>query len=165
MSLKQGLPPVVGRDTRLLMLGSLPGDASLAARQYYGHPRNLFWRLMETVLDEPLEALSYDDRLVRLAARGVGLWDVVGRAHRPGSLDASMRAIAANDLDAFTRALPQLQAVAFNGGTAARIGMKALAAREDLALIALPSSSPAYAGMPFAEKAQRWAALKPFVPA
>jgi hypoxanthine-DNA glycosylase len=164
VSVKQGLPPVAGPETRLLILGSLPGDASLAMRQYYGHPRNQFWRLMGAVLEEPLEASGYDERLARLASRGIGLWDVVARAHRPGSLDAAMSEIAANELDAFTRTLPKLQAVAFNGGAAARIGIGQLAGREDLALVALPSSSPAHAGMTFEAKAARWAALSPFVP-
>ncbi len=164
MNLKQGLPAVAGPDTRLLILGSLPGDASLALRQYYGHPRNLFWRLMGGVLDEPLEAMGYAERLARLLARGVGLWDVVARARRPGSLDAALRDVDANDLHAFVAGLPRLRAVAFNGGAAARIGGAALAdASVPLSLIPLPSSSPAYAGMPFAAKAERWATLKRYI--
>lgn len=163
MSLKQGLPPIAGPGTRLLILGSLPGDVSLARAQYYGHPQNQFWPLVGGVFGEPLQTMDYEARLARLAARGVGLWDVVAQAHRPGSLDAAMSGIAANDLDAFTQGLPRLQAVGFNGGKAATIGLQRLAEREDLALIPLPSSSPAYAGMPFAAKAERWAALKPYV--
>ena len=164
MSLKQGLPALAGPETRLLILGSHPGDASLARRQYYGHPRNLFWRLMETVLDETLEPLAYEVRIARLAARRVGLWDVIGRARRQGSLDAALREIDANDLVSFVSGLPRLEAVGFNGGASARIGGAALAGEADrLALIPLPSSSPAYAGLSFAAKAERWAALRRFV--
>ncbi|HWW27731.1 MAG TPA: DNA-deoxyinosine glycosylase, partial [Caulobacter sp.] len=73
---KSGFPPVVDAHTHVLILGSLPGEASLAAKQYYGNPRNAFWRLMEGVLDAPLIALAYEARLAALLARGVGLWDV-----------------------------------------------------------------------------------------
>ena len=163
MGLKTGLPPRAGAGTRLLILGSLPGDVSLALRQYYGHPQNQFWRLMGAVLGEPLDSCGYDERLVRLASRGVGLWDVVARARRPGSLDAAMSEIDANELDAFTRSLPELRAIAFNGGAAARIGRRQLAGREDLVMIGLPSSSPAYAAMTFEAKLVRWASLRPFV--
>jgi len=161
--LKQGLPAVAGPDTRLLILGSLPGEVSLARRQYYGHPQNQFWRLMGEVLDEPLAPLAYEDRLARLAARGVGLWDVVARARRQGSLDAALREAEANDLEAFVGGLPQLRAVGFNGGVSARIGQAALAGQAGrLALIPLPSSSPAFAGMSFAAKAERWKTLTRF---
>jgi hypoxanthine-DNA glycosylase len=158
---KYGLPPVVRADARLLVLGSLPGEASLKAARYYAHPRNQFWRLMEVVTGEPLEALDYEERLERLTARRIALWDVIHAARRAGSLDADMREIEARDLADFTRGLPELRAVAFNGGTAARLGRKALAGSH-LAMVDLPSSSPAYT-LPFAEKARRWAALAAFL--
>jgi hypoxanthine-DNA glycosylase len=164
VSLKQGLAPVVGPAARLLVLGSLPGDASLSLQRYYGHLRNLFWRLMGEVMDEPLEAAAYEARLDRLAARGVGLWDVVAHARRPGSLDAAMREVGANDLVRFVQGLPEVRAVGFNGGTAAKIGATALAPLAGrLELIALPSSSPAFAAMSYPEKVRRWSALKPYV--
>lgn len=155
---KRGFPPVVDEKTRVLILGSLPGDASLAAGQYYGHPRNAFWRLMEGVIDAPLVALPYAQRLNALLAHGVGLWDVIAEAHRPGSLDAAIRDPAANDLVALTSALPALRRVAFNGGTAAKLGARLIGDR--VATLALPSSSPAYAARTFAEKAAAWAALR-----
>src|SRR5688572_7989456 len=95
---KSCLPPVVDQCTRLLILGSLPGDASLAAERYYAHPQNQFWRLLGGALGEPLAKLAYPARLERLAARGVGLWDVVASAVRPGSLDGALRSVAANPL-------------------------------------------------------------------
>jgi len=156
---KAGFDPVVDANTRLLILGSLPGDASLRAGQYYGHPRNAFWRLIGGVIGRDLAALSYEDRLAALRAAGVGLWDVIASAERPGSLDAAIRAPEAADLRGLVGALPALRAVAFNGGKAAKLGRAVLADRsEGVALIDLPSSSPAHA-RPFEEKAAAWAAL------
>jgi hypoxanthine-DNA glycosylase len=161
MTRKLGLPPIVRVDARLLVLGSLPGVASLAAARYYAHPRNQFWRLMAAATGEPLERLPYDGRLEQLVARGVALWDVIHAARRNGSLDQYMREIEARDLAGFVADLPQLRAVAFNGGTAARLGRKALAG-SSLLLLDLPSSSPAYT-LPFADKARQWSALGAFL--
>jgi len=155
---KAGFAPVVDAATRVLILGSLPGEASLAARQYYGHPRNAFWRLMEGVLDTALVALAYEDRLAALLARRVGLWDVIAEAERPGSLDAAIRDPAANDLLALIDALPALRLVAFNGGTAAKLGGRLIGDR--LPTLALPSSSPAHAAKSFEQKATAWGALR-----
>ncbi len=158
---KRSFPPVVDQNTRVLILGSLPGEASLAATQYYAHPRNAFWRLLETVLDQPLVALPYEDRLTALQRRGVGLWDVVAEAERRGSLDAAILNPSANDLLALVETLPALRAVAFNGGTSAKLGSRLLAPAADrLELIALPSSSPAHAARSFAQKAEAWGVLK-----
>ena len=154
---KHGLPPVVCRDARVLILGSLPGEASLAARRYYAHPQNQFWRLLEAVLGEPFASLGYAERLQRMAERRIALWDVIHAAQRPGSLDQKLSAIETRDLPAFVAGLPNLRGVAFNGGTAARIGRRALAGTA-LILVDLPSSSPAYT-LPFADKAARWSAL------
>jgi hypoxanthine-DNA glycosylase len=155
---KASFPAVVDERTRVLILGSLPGDASLAIAQYYGHPRNAFWRLLEGVLETPLVALAYQDRLAALLARGVGLWDVIAQADRRGSLDADIQDPTANDLVALIQTLPALRAVAFNGGTAAKLGGKLLAGR--LPTLALPSSSPAHAARSFEEKAALWRALR-----
>ena len=158
---KSCLPPVVTDEVRLLILGSLPGEASLAAERYYAHPRNQFWRLLETVLGEPLDALAYEERLRSLLRRGVGLWDTIASAERKGSLDGAMRSIARNPLPQLISRLPRLEAIGFNGGTAARIGRRELGATA-LQLIDLPSSSPALT-VPFDEKARRWVALRPFL--
>ena len=157
MTRKSGFPPIVGADTRVLILGSLPGEASLAVQQYYGNPRNAFWRLMEGVLGAPLVSLAYEERLSALLARRVGLWDVIAEAERPGSLDAAIRDPAANDLTALIDTLPNLRAVAFNGGTAARLGGRLIGDR--IATLALPSSSPAHAARSFEDKALAWKAI------
>lgn len=156
--MKRGFAPVVDRNTRLLILGSLPGDASLKAQRYYAHPQNQFWRLLGAAVGEELAGLEYEARLERLAARRIALWDVVGEARRRGSLDGAIREATANPLAEFVATHPQLRAVAFNGQTASRLGRLALAGIEGPTLIDLPSSSPAYT-LPFAWKAERWAEL------
>jgi hypoxanthine-DNA glycosylase len=155
---KRSFPPVVDRRTRLLVLGSLPGEESLARRQYYGNPRNHFWRLIGAVTGADLVLLPYEARLEALLAAGIGLWDTVGAATRRGSLDAAIRDHSANDLAALAATLPELRAVGFNGGKSAALGRPQLAARPDLALIPLPSSSPAYT-RPFEEKLAAWKRL------
>jgi hypoxanthine-DNA glycosylase len=158
-----GFAPVVDAETRLLILGSLPGEASLKAAQYYAHPRNGFWPLIGGVLDDPLAALPYPDRLERLKARGVGLWDVIASAERSGSLDAAIKSPEAADLRGLALSLPELRAVAFNGGLAAKLGRRILADLAGLALIDLPSSSPAHA-ISLSAKAETWAILGEFLP-
>ncbi len=163
MSLKRSFPPVVDARTRLLICGSLPGDRSLAAGRYYANPQNQFWRLLSPVVEVELQPLDYDARLAALLDAGIGLWDVVASATRPGSTDAAIRDHEANDLAALVSRLPQLRAVAFNGGTAARIGMRQL---HDIdrghALIALPSSSPLHT-IGLAAKQPAWSDLQRYL--
>lgn len=160
--LKRSFPAVVDARTRLLLLGSLPGEESLARRQYYANPRNHFWRLMEAVLGTALLTLPYEARLEALLAGNVGLWDTVGAATRRGSLDGKIKGESANDLHSLVAALPNLRAVAFNGGKAAAVGMPQLAKKDRLALVLLPSSSPAYT-LPFEEKLALWIKLKDYL--
>ena len=153
-----GFAPVVDTETRLLILGSLPGDASLKAAQYYAHPRNAFWPLIGGVLGEDLLALRYEQRLDRLKARGVGLWDVIASAERSGSLDAAIRSPEAADLRGLIGGLPRLRAVAFNGKLAAKLGRRIIGDVAGVRLVDLPSSSPAHA-IPLAGKANIWNSL------
>jgi hypoxanthine-DNA glycosylase len=162
MTRKASFPPAVAPDTRVLILGSLPGERSLAAGRYYAHPQNQFWRLVGSVIGRELEALEYEARLEALLAARIGLWDTVASATRTGSLDAAIREAEHNPLGGLVATLPELRAVAFNGATSAKIGMAGLAA-SGLALLPLPSSSPAYAAMPFAEKRRLWAAIGEFL--
>ena len=138
---QRGLPPVVDIATRVLILGSFPGVASLAARQYYAHPRNHFWPILAALLGEPLAALPYRERLARLATRGVGLWDTIVACRRPGSSDGAIRDASRGEVRRIHRIAPSLEAVAFNGNTAAR-GAPAWAAA-GYATLLLPSTSPA----------------------
>ena len=153
-----GFAPVVDTETRLLILGSLPGDASLKAAQYYAHPRNAFWPLIGGVLGEDLARQPYEKRIERLKARGVGLWDVIASAERSGSLDAAIRSPEAADLRGLIGGLPRLRAVAFNGKLAAKLGRRIIGDVAGVRLIDLPSSSPAHA-IPLAGKANIWNSL------
>ncbi|HEX8412530.1 MAG TPA: DNA-deoxyinosine glycosylase [Sphingomicrobium sp.] len=152
--LKVGMGPVAHPNVRLFILGSLPGDASLAAHRYYAHPTNQFWRLLGRVLGEELHLLTYEDRLRRLAERQVGLWDVVESAERRGSLDQAIRSAGYNRLDRLLTEFPDLRAIAFNGLTAAQLGRRALGPTQ-LTLIDLPSSSAANTRR-FDQKAEVW---------
>jgi hypoxanthine-DNA glycosylase len=163
VSVKAGLPPIARADARLFVLGSLPGDASLAARQYYAHPTNQFWRLLGQAIGEALQPLSYEGRLERLAERRIGLWDVIASASRPGSLDQSIRLAEHNRIQHLLHDFPDLKAIAFNGSTAAGIGRRLIGAPPPrVALIDLPSSSAANT-RPFGEKMAAWRKLAQFV--
>ena len=166
MTFKHSFAPVVNEQTRVLVLGSLPGEASLAQSQYYAHPQNRFWHLVGDAIGVALPGMAYEARLQALLDHRIGLWDVIAKAKREGSLDSRIRDHATNDLAALVAALPDLVAVAFNGGTAAKIGMQLLAeSRMSLDLIKLPSSSPAYAAVPYAEKLRAWEALRKWLAA
>jgi len=158
-----GFPPIARSDARLFILGSLPGRASLAARRYYAHPTNQFWRLLGRAVGEDLQALGYDERLSRLAQRRIGLWDVIASATRRGSLDQAIREAEHNRVEELLQGFPQLSAIAFNGATAAGIGRKLIGVPPTgMTLIDLPSSSAANTTA-FADKAVRWAALGHFL--
>jgi hypoxanthine-DNA glycosylase len=152
---------VVAPDARVLVLGSFPGDASLAAARYYAHPRNQFWRLLGAVLDEPLHDLAYDARLARVTARRVALWDTLVACRREGSLDAAIRDPVRGEIGTITRVAPRLAAVAFNGATAGRAAAAWAAA--GCASLVLPSSSPAHT-LPFERKLAAWQALRDWLP-
>lgn len=160
---KSAFAPVVDAQTQVLILGSLPGDLSLAAARYYANPRNRFWHLVGDVIGEPdLPALDYDERLAVLLANRIGLWDAVATAERAGSLDSAIRKAEPAALTALSASLPQLQAVAFNGKASAKIA-RSLLAQTSYALIDLPSSSPAHAAMPYVQKLQAWLCLRQFL--
>ena len=157
---KRGLPPVLGRETRVLILGSFPGEASLAARQYYAHPRNHFWPLVAALIDTPLATMSYRERLGALRAHRIGLWDVFVACARRGSLDGAIRMAVRGEIARVGRAAPAVALVCFNGQTAARALPAWRAA--GYGTLALPSSSPAYT-RPFAEKLARWRQIREYL--
>lgn len=162
-SRKHGIPPVARADARVLVLGSLPGDRSLAAGRYYAHPQNQFWPLMSTVVGLDLTALEYGARLAGLQAAGVALWDVIASAERTGSTDAAIANAQANDLSALIATLPRLRAIGFNGGTAQRLGLRALGPlASNYATVALPSSSPLHT-VGLAAKQPAWLQLRTFL--
>lgn len=158
-------PPAVPAAPRALVLGSMPGVASLRAGQYYAHPRNAFWPLMEALFAVPLSA-PYSTRLAALGEVGVGLWDVLAECERDGSLDSAIApaSVAVNDITGLLANHVGLRVIALNGGTAARLfdrhvapvlGSRLAAMR----VLRLPSTSPAHAARSLMEKAEAWAAL------
>ena len=152
-----GLPPLVCADTRLLVLGSFPGAASLAAQQYYGHPQNQFWRILQAIYASNAYSMggsSYEYRSNWMLSHGVGLWDVYASCEREGSLDSQIRNAEVNDFAALRQRCPQLRAVAHNGAESFRH----TARLENLGLptVRLPSTSPANASWSFERKLAAW---------
>lgn len=158
-----GLPALVGPHTRVLILGSFPGVASLAAQQYYGHPQNHFWRVLAALwpLHQMPKADDYAGRCAWVLARGLGVWDVYATCKREGSLDTNIRTPQLNDFAALCARLPELAAIAHNGGESFA---RAHRVRESMSLatdapirsLRLPSTSPANASWSFARKCAAW---------
>ncbi len=158
----QGLPPIVGPGTRLLILGSFPGAASLQLRQYYAHPQNHFWKILQALwTDHPVPGPeSYADRCAWLLAHGLGVWDVYASCERNGSLDSAIRNAEVNDFAALKARCPQLQLIVHNGGESykhAKLVRTSLGV-EHFPLVKLPSTSPANAGWSLARKLEAWRA-------
>jgi hypoxanthine-DNA glycosylase len=150
----ESLPPVIGPDTRLVVLGSFPGVASLHAQAYYAHPRNQFWPLLSVLLAADFLAMPYAERLATLLQRGLGLWDVYRECRRVGSLDSAIRDAELNDLSSLRERAPGLCGIAHNGGESVR-SMRQTAGL-GLPVWALPSSSPANASWSFERKLAAW---------
>ena len=155
-ALAHGFPPVARPDARVLVLGSLPSQRSIAEQQYYAHPQNAFWRIMSKLVGA---SGDYDDRCAALLDHHVALWDVLEASVRPGSMDADIELGSAqvNDFESFFRAHPDLNRICFNGKKAAQMFERfAGSSAGQLELISLPSTSPAYAAMRFDDKLARW---------
>jgi TDG/mug DNA glycosylase family protein len=157
MEMSEGFPPVVGENARILILGSLPGRRSLADQEYYAHPQNAFWPIMAQVFDI---SGNYVERCAGLTGHGVALWDVLQASVRPGSLDAdiSLDTAAANDFAAFLQRYSSIEKILFNGKKAEQLFQRLVAEKvsRQLCLTGLPSTSPAYAAMPFRGKLTAW---------
>ena len=151
-----GLPPAITPDCRVLVLGSFPSAASLAAKQYYAHPQNRFWRLAGDCLGIDLRTLAYRERIKRVNAAGIGIWDIYASCERTGSLDAAIRNAEFNDFKRVRRRAPRIARVLLNGGTAAK-AVQHLAGL-GFETIALPSSSPANASQSYEFKLGHWRA-------
>jgi len=149
-----GFAPVIDQDTRILILGSFPGVASLTVQQYYGHPRNQFWKLLSTVLEQDLVTLPYPERLNALLAHGIGLWDVIAACERSGSLDSAIRNAQHNNFAPLKKRCPHLKRVCFNGKTSGKFETAFAEASFDT--LVLPSSSPANASWSFEQKLAVW---------
>lgn len=153
-----GLAPVIDPHVRILILGSFPGAASLAAQQYYAHPRNQFWKLVGALVGEDLYGMPYADRLPRLLAHRIGLWDVLEACEREGSLDSAIRKPAANDFERLHHLCPELETVGFNGQASGKFAPQFAA--NGYRTVVLPSSSPAHMAMTFEQKLDVWRQLR-----
>lgn len=161
----QSFPPISGATATRLILGSMPGTASLAANQYYAHPRNYFWQIIGAVLDVPHD-WPYEARCRALIDRRVALWDVLEACIRPGSLDSEIveSSIVPNDFAAFLAAHRGIHTIFFNGAKAETIYRRHVRpslpkAFAEIATVRLPSTSPANASIPLPEKLARWRAV------
>lgn len=152
----RGFPPVIDAGVERLILGSFPSAASLAAGQYYAHPRNQFWPILGRLLGEPLPELPYAERVRRVLAHRVGIWDVFDACDRAGSADTAIRHPRPNAFGRLRRLAPRLRTVAFNGLAAGRF--RPLFEQAGFATAVLPSTSPAHAGRSFEQKLELWAA-------
>lgn len=152
-----GLPPLVSGQTRLLILGSFPGVASLAAQQYYGHPQNHFWKILQAIWPSSPVVTGEDSYKIRsewLLSRQLGLWDVYAACEREGSLDSNIRQPVVNDFAAIQRLCPALQAIAHNGGESFKHSKHTV--QLGVPVYKLPSTSPANASWSFDRKLAAW---------
>ena len=162
MTLIHSFPPVSARDATTLILGSMPGIASLTAGQYYAHPRNQFWPLMGELVGAGPQ-LSYPQRISALKTARIALWDVMASCVRPGSLDARIdpHSVTANDFAGFLQSHRAITSVFFNGAAAEGAFLRHVERTlpRALALTRLPSTSPAHAALSFAQKLDAWRAI------
>jgi hypoxanthine-DNA glycosylase len=151
--------PIVDSRSRVLVLGTLPGEESQRRRQYYAHPRNAFWPILFGLFGLP-PVEDYARRLDFALSRRVALWDVVAHGKREASADASIRRETPNRIAELLDTHPAIGTVAFNGSTALRLYDRHFARRPDLAYLALPSTSPAHARLDLAAKLALWQPLR-----
>ncbi|OGA45269.1 MAG: DNA-deoxyinosine glycosylase [Betaproteobacteria bacterium RIFCSPLOWO2_12_FULL_62_58] len=154
----RGFPPVVDENVTTLILGSFPSAASLQKGQYYGHPHNQFWKLVGRVIEVPLHEMHYEGKLRTLLARHVGLWDIIDRCERAGSLDSNIRNPRHNEFEHVKRIARRLRRICFNGKTAAKL--ESLFAAWGYETVVLPSSSPANT-LAFEVKLDAWRQIMP----
>lgn len=156
-----GLAPAIGSNARVLVLGSMPGAESLRLQQYYAHPRNAFWRIVDDVFAIP-QTVSYALRMTALNDVGIAVWDVLAECRRRGSLDAAIDpdSVRPNNVAGLLRAHLGIARIVLNGGLAAKAFKTHIATDraipETIEVIAMPSTSPANAAMTYAEKLARW---------
>ncbi len=165
-SLLQGLPPLLDAQTRVVILGSFPGERSLQMQQYYAHPKNQFWRLVFDVIFGP-NAInycpnSYENNSKLILQHGIGLWDVYVACEREGSLDSAIKHAQCNDLASLRSRCPQLQAIAHNGGESYQHAKHTMIL--GLPVYKLPSSSAVHASWSFERKLMAWRdVLQPYL--
>jgi len=158
----QSFEPIYNENTQILILGTMPGAESLAKRQYYANPRNLFWKLLGNTLTIDFEE-DYSAKTNQLLEHGIGLWDVCMSCIREGSLDTKIEDVIPNDLTNLITKHPHIKAIAFNGKESAKLFGKHFSSISGIKLLVLPSSSPANAAIPYEEKLSNWSKIKDYL--
>ena len=157
-------PPVADAEINRMIIGSMPGVASLNARQYYAHPYNAFWKIIAYLFNAAYPFQSYEDKLSLLLKNRIGLWDVFASCDRDGSLDSDIRNAVANDFESFLKIHPDIKTLYFNGNKAYQSFSNTFKNKtfiRELTLVSLPSTSPANARLTFEQKAKAWEVLLP----
>lgn len=154
----KSFPPVINAHTRLLVIGSMPGEASLRAQQYYAYKYNQFWKMTFELFAGGREPKSYADKLQTLLTNRIGLWDTLAACERPGSLDSDIRLAKPNDFPALFKQYPAVKTLLFNGQTGYKYFLKFFGRPPGIACRQMPSTSPANAGTPYAKKLEIWRA-------
>ncbi|KUO59976.1 hypothetical protein APF79_09395 [bacterium BRH_c32] len=152
---KYSFPPIVDKNSKILILGSMPGERSLQANEYYAHPQNKFWKIMMTIFGES-QMLAYSKRLEVLQKNHVALWDVLENCERKGSLDQNIKAEIPNDFSSFLYEHNNITHIFFNGGTVEKLFNRHVLRQGNIVYTKLPSTSPAHAGMSFETKLKIW---------
>lgn len=152
---KTSFDPISTPETTILILGSMPGDKSIELGEYYGHSRNKFWKVISTITGNDVP-LSYSDKKNLLTKTNIGLWDIVHKATRPGSLDSAIKDVEPNDLEGFIATHPNLKVIGFNGKKTQALFDKYFERKSGIHYISLPSTSPANAGIHFDNLCEQW---------
>ena len=160
--MKSAFPPLVDCNSKILILGSMPGDKSLELQQYYGHPGNQFWKILFTLFNEPFTT-DYETRKQLLKNHHIALWDVLSHCERIGSSDSNIKNEIPNDFASFYREYPQIKHVFFDSKNVARFYKKHVGLNPDLNYYEIPSPSGLYASKPFVEKVKEWGIILDFV--
>jgi hypoxanthine-DNA glycosylase len=156
---KYSFPPISSPDATILILGTMPSVQSLAANQYYGNPRNAFWKIIFTLFNTPL-SVDYEQRKNVLLKNRIALWDVLEVCIRPGSLDSAIEQELPNNFNSFLKTHPNITHIYFNGQKAAAYFKQYIKLKNEYHLVTLPSTSPANAGKSFDQKLKEWGVIQ-----
>lgn len=158
--IKNSFPPISNPETEVLILGTLPGDRSILTGEYFAHPRNRFWKIIAAITNNPVP-LSYQGKLDLLNKTGIGVWNVLEKAQRTGSLDTAIKNGIPNDIPGFIADHKELRVIGFDGLKAAALFDKYFTRRKDLMYLSLPGCSPANARYDLEALCGKWSALFP----
>jgi hypoxanthine-DNA glycosylase len=159
---KTSFDPISDSDTVVLILGTIPGKKSIELGEYYGHPRNCFWKIISTITNKNIP-FTYSDKIELLLKSKIGIWDVAHKANRKGSLDNTIKSVEPNDLDKFIAEHKNLKVICFNGKKSEELFNKYFNRKSNLKYIPLPSTSPANTHIDFDNKCKLWQQIKIFL--